>query len=197
MYHRNYQLLTLPSILLHRGLSYRNASTYRCIVTPLVVLQSLFCMSVKQPMSANRPMSLDGRTSGNGPKMRLLSVNQPMLLNLPLIPDLIKGRSRLPLLECTCESVPVLQAAVFTILTKNHADCHGKNKYDTHPAQGKWKAIIPSILRTRRHSSANYMIRLRTLLVYTLTSYGFSLFCRSVAEFVCFCMTNCPYALLI
>ncbi len=89
MYHRNYQLLTLPSILLHRGLSYRNASTYRCIVTPLVVLQSLFCMSVKQPMSANRPMSLDGRTSGNGPKMRLLSVNQPMLLNLPLIPDLL------------------------------------------------------------------------------------------------------------
>ncbi len=37
MYYRNYRLLALPSILLHRGVSYCNASTYRCTVTPLVV----------------------------------------------------------------------------------------------------------------------------------------------------------------
>ncbi len=48
------------------------------------------CLSVKQPMSANRLMSLDGRTSGNGPKMRLLSVKRPTFLNRLMNPDLIK-----------------------------------------------------------------------------------------------------------
>ncbi len=36
MYYQNYRLLALPSILLHQGVSHRNASTYRCIVTPLI-----------------------------------------------------------------------------------------------------------------------------------------------------------------
>ncbi len=51
--------------------------------------QRFFCMSVKhvkQPMSANQPMSLGCITSGNGPKMRPLSVNQPTFLNRPLNP---------------------------------------------------------------------------------------------------------------
>ena len=66
-------------------------------------------------------MSLDRRISGNGPKMRVLSVNRPTFLNRPLNLDLVKGRQSLGSLRAS--STPAQPTDGSTVSVNSREGC--------------------------------------------------------------------------